>query len=249
MGTYHSPDSSVRLGLTDALGIIKRRAVLDETADPLTAFSVRAYFLLDRQLTIHVFLSPLVYTYSDAIKIEKMLRNPNSNDPSRDKPCDAEIERQVAKLSGVVAYCCNESDCRRVLLLRHFDEEFKPENCHNQCDNCHRPGTIIQHDFTAEAQQIIQLLQEMIAVNTSRGVTQGQFKDTWKGRNNKGVQQYKGLALYASGKALGHPTIERIYNNLVADGVITSYSVQSSSGYSNTYIQVTDVLFSLACKR
>lgn len=168
-----------------------------------------------------------------------MLRNPNPNDHSRDKPSDTEIERQVAKLSGVVAYCCNESDCRRVLLLRHFDEEFMPENCHNQCDNCHRPGTLIQHDFTAEAQQVTQLLKEMMAVNNTRGVTQGQLKDTWKGKNNKGVQQYKGLALYASGKALSHPTIERIYNHLTTEAVISAYSVPSSSGYSNTYIQVT----------
>ena len=171
-----------------------------------------------------------------------MLRNPNnSNDPTRDKPRDAEIERQVAKLSGVVAYCCNESDCRRVLLLRHFDEEFKPEDCHNQCDNCHRPGTLIHHDFTTEGQQVIQLLQNMTAVNNIRGVTQGQLKDTWKGKNNKAVQQYKGLSLYASGKALSAPTVERIYNHLVTEGVISTYSVASSSGYSNAYIQVTGI--------
>lgn len=168
-----------------------------------------------------------------------MLRNPNSNDPTRDKPSDIEIERQVAKLSGVVAYCCNESDCRRVLLLRHFDEEFKPEDCHNQCDNCHRPGTVVQHDFTTEAQQVIQLLKDMTAVNSSRGVTPSQLKDTWKGKNNKVVQQYKGLSLYASGKTLSHPTVERIYNHLATEAVITTYSVKSSHGYSNTYIQVS----------
>lgn len=189
-----------------------------------------------------------VYTYTDALKIEKMLRNPNNNDSTRDKPSDTEIERQVAKLQGVVAYCCNESDCRRVLLLRHFDEEFKPEDCHNQCDNCHRPGTLIQHDFTIETQQIIQLLQEMVAVN-SRGVTQGQLKDTWKGKNNKAVQQYKGVSLYASGKALGHPTVERIFNHLATEGVISMYRVACSSGYSNTYIQVTDLFPYLARRR
>ncbi|KAG6379092.1 hypothetical protein JVT61DRAFT_11528 [Boletus reticuloceps] len=180
----------------------------------------------------------LYYTYSDAIKIEKMLRNPNSNDPTRDKPSDAEIERQVAKLSGVVAYSCNESDCRRVLILRHFDEEFKPEDCHNQCDNCHRPGTLIHHDFTTEAKQVIQLLKDMMAVNNSRGVTQVQLKDTWKGRKNKAVQQYKDLPLYSSGQTLGHPTVERIYSHLTAEGAISTYSVPSSSGYSNAYIQL-----------
>ncbi|KAG9318294.1 hypothetical protein JVU11DRAFT_378 [Chiua virens] len=177
----------------------------------------------------------LFYTYSDAVKIEQMLRNPNND--GRDKPSDAEIERQVSKLSGVVAYCSNESDCRRVLILRHFDEEFEPENCHKQCDNCHRPGTLVQHDFTEEVRQVIRLLQEMIAVN-SRGVTQSQLKDTWKGKSNKGVQQYKRLTLYASGKSLGHPTVERIFNHLANEGIISMYRVQSGNGYSNTYIQL-----------
>ena len=77
-----------------------------------------------------------------------------------------------------------------------------------------------------------------MTVNTSRGVTQGQLKDTWKGKNNKAVQQYKKLPLYASGKSLSHPTIERIYNHLVTEGVVSAYSVPCSSGYSNTYIQV-----------
>jgi superfamily II DNA helicase RecQ len=178
-----------------------------------------------------------------------MLRNPNSNDPTRDKPSDAEIERQVAKLSGVAAYCCNESDCRRVLILRHFDEEFKPEDCHNQCDNCHRPGTLVHHDFTSEGQQVIQLLQEMMGVNTSRGVTQGQLKDTWKGKNNKAVQQYKKLPLYACGKPLSHPTVERIYNHLITEAVISAYSVPCSNGYSNTYIQVIGLFSHFARRR
>jgi superfamily II DNA helicase RecQ len=166
-----------------------------------------------------------------------MIRNPNTNDPSRGAPDETEIDRQISKLQAVVAYCSNESDCRRVLLLRHFDEEFKPDNCHKQCDNCCRPGGLVQRDFTAEAQQVIRLLEEMIAVN-SRGVTQGQVKDTWKGKNGKNVQQYKGVSLYAAGKALDHVTIDRILNNLVAEKMISLYRVVSSSGYSNNYIQV-----------
>ena len=163
-----------------------------------------------------------------------MLRNP---DPTRDKPSDAEIERQVSKLQGVVSYCSNESDCRRVLILRHFDEEFKPEDCHNQCDNCHSPGVLTQHDFTTEARQLLQLLTSMTDLNSR--VTQGQLKDTWKGKNNKSVLPYKALALYGSGKALGHPTIERIFTHLSSESAISLYRVQSSSGYSNSYLQVT----------
>lgn len=79
----------------------------------------------------------------------------------------------------------------------------------------------------------------MMVVN-SRGVTQSQLKDTWKGKNNKAVQQYKGLSLYASGKALGQPTVERIFSHLASEGVISMYRVACGSGYSNTYIQVID---------
>ena len=85
--------------------------MLGGTANPLIVFSIRVYFPLDQQLMMHVLLSPLVYTYSNAIKIEKLLQNPNSNDPSHNKPYDAEIEQQVTKLSGVIAYCCKEFNC------------------------------------------------------------------------------------------------------------------------------------------
>ncbi|KAF9239624.1 P-loop containing nucleoside triphosphate hydrolase protein [Melanogaster broomeanus] len=180
----------------------------------------------------------LFYAWNDAVKLEKMLRNPNTNDPSRGAPDETEIERQISRLQAVVAYCTNESDCRRVLLLRHFDEDFKPEDCHKQCDNCCRPGNLIHRDFTVEAQQVIRLLEEMTAVN-NRGVTQAQLKDTWKGRNGKTVQLYKGVSSYAVGKALDHATIDRIINNLIAEKLISLYRITSSSGFSNNYIQVT----------
>lgn len=167
-----------------------------------------------------------------------MLRNPNTSNSTRDVPSVTEIERQVSKLQGVVAYCCNESDCRRVLILRHFDEEFKPEDCHNQCDNCHRPGNVIQHDITSDAKQVIQLLQEMMAVNSR--VTPSQLRDTWKGKKNRTVKPYKEVSLYASGKALSHPMVERIYSRLLAEGIISMYKVPCSSGFSNNYITVND---------
>jgi hypothetical protein len=108
-----------------------------------------------------------------------------------------------------------------VLILRHFDEEFKPEDCHNHCDNINHPGTLIQHNLTAMARQAIQLLEEMTAVN-SRGVTPVQLKDMLKGKSSKTVVLYKGLSLYACGKALDSPTVERISSLFASEALDVS---------------------------
>jgi len=51
---------------------------------------------------------------------------------------DPSVQRGMQLLSKCAAYCVNEDECRRVLLLRYFGEEFSQEACHGTCDNCRR---------------------------------------------------------------------------------------------------------------
>ena len=39
-----------------------------------------------------------------------------------------------------IEYAEEQLECRRVLLLRHFEEPFDPAHCHGTCDNCQRRG-------------------------------------------------------------------------------------------------------------
>jgi len=52
----------------------------------------------------------------------------------------ADTHRQsIENVNKCVAFCMNEVECRRVMLLRYFGESFPKENCNATCDNCRRP--------------------------------------------------------------------------------------------------------------
>ncbi|KIJ69634.1 hypothetical protein HYDPIDRAFT_80648 [Hydnomerulius pinastri MD-312] len=177
----------------------------------------------------------LYYAYSDAVRLESMIKNPSDKNRIPDQ---SEIDRQLFKLKGVTTYCANESDCRRVLLLRHFDENFDPEECHKQCDNCCKPGTLIRKDYTVEVQQAIRLVEEMKGV--SDRVTQVQFKEVWRGQNGKNVQPFKGLPSYGAAKGLDHATTDRILDNLFAKNILSFHRILSGAYYNN-YLQVIPI--------
>jgi superfamily II DNA helicase RecQ len=44
----------------------------------------------------------------------------------------AVLENNLAALNSLVSYCENESECRRTLLLRHFDETFHHSKCRGE---------------------------------------------------------------------------------------------------------------------
>ena len=48
----------------------------------------------------------------------------------------AQLESNLDALNSLVAYCENASECRRTLLLRHFNETFDERQCRGKCDVC-----------------------------------------------------------------------------------------------------------------
>ena len=50
-----------------------------------------------------------------------------------------------------IAYAEEQVECRRVLLLRHFEEHFDPMQCKGTCDNCkkQRDGQVYQQQVQA----------------------------------------------------------------------------------------------------
>ena len=64
-----------------------------------------------------------------------------------------------------VAYCEEQVECRRVLLLSHFGESgFTPAACHRTCDICVRnEGQVFaERDMTQAANDLIKVLARLL---------------------------------------------------------------------------------------
>ena len=89
-----------------------------------------------------------------------------------------------------VAYCEEQVECRRVLLLSHFGETgFTAAACHRTCDICLRnEGQVFtQRDMTQAAHELIRVLlplcfwccRALACVNTSMQKVAG-VPSTWE---------------------------------------------------------------------
>ena len=74
----------------------------------------------------------LFYSYGDAQKAKAML----TDSAKKDGAPRAQLESNLDALNSLVAYCENASECRRTLLLRHFNETFDERQCRGKCDVC-----------------------------------------------------------------------------------------------------------------
>jgi superfamily II DNA helicase RecQ len=63
-----------------------------------------------------------------------------------------------------INYAESTTECRRMLLMHHFGEpNFTPAKCGGTCDVCASgaPDSVEPQDLTAQAQQLVRLLQLM----------------------------------------------------------------------------------------
>ena len=141
----------------------------------------------------------LFYNYGDKSKLEKMIM-----DDSQESPWEQRMQNK-RKLNQVVSYCENQVDCRRVIQLMYFNEEFDKASCHGTCDNCTSEKIHEMRDVTEEAKSAVKMLKDV-----SGTVTLIQAAQMWK----KGAG-----ADYRSGSARDHSytkdDAERLFRLLV----------------------------------
>ncbi|CAF0934443.1 unnamed protein product [Rotaria sp. Silwood1] len=66
----------------------------------------------------------------------------------------------LTNLYSMISYCLNESECRRKLIAKHFDEVWLSNDCNEMCDVCTRPSTYItKKNCRQEASIIIDYLE------------------------------------------------------------------------------------------
>ena len=60
-----------------------------------------------------------------------------------------------------MSYCENNVDCRRVISLRYFGQEFDRTQCNKSCDNCESQSPGIYVNVTPYAQAIMRIVNEL----------------------------------------------------------------------------------------
>lgn len=168
----------------------------------------------------------LFYGYQDASKLRNMI---DDGEGSREQKA-----RQHEMLQKMIQFCENGSDCRRVQVLRYFNENFQREACEGQCDNCTSDSTFEDVDFTDYAQHAINLVRSL----ASSKVTLIQCMDIFRGASTKKVTEngHNDLREYGCGKELDRGDIERLFGRLVSEDALREDNVINKSGFAHQYI-------------
>jgi bloom syndrome protein len=145
--------------------------------------------------------------------------------------------RLIEEVKKVMEYCTNISRCRRVQVLRYFNEAFHESDCHKGCDVCMDDAEVTTRDVTNEAIQAIKLLKSMSGNNSM-----AHCKAVFVGSKKKDVVQrgHDGLPGHGKGHTLGQKGIDQLFEELVAMDVFREQAITNSGGWSNSYLQVSD---------
>ncbi|KAI1100479.1 hypothetical protein F4804DRAFT_336180 [Jackrogersella minutella] len=144
----------------------------------------------------------LYFNFGDVMSLRKMITEGDSNEEQK--------ERQKNMLETVAAFCNNQSDCRRVEILRYFGETFQKAQCGQTCDNCLNNEVFEQKDFTEYAVAVLTIIRSQVKL------TLAQCTDFLTGKKKlseykPGTEQYRGMA-----KDMPKNEVHRIVDRLVA---------------------------------
>ncbi|KAH9888224.1 hypothetical protein F4778DRAFT_755461 [Xylariomycetidae sp. FL2044] len=148
----------------------------------------------------------LYFNYGDVTSLRKMISDGDGSLEQKD--------RQRAMLDIVTAFCDNQSDCRRVEILRYFGETFSVEGCRARCDNCRSKDRLEQKDVTKYAVAVLG------TIRVQGGLTLNQCTEWLSGKKKKSdfymaAQEFHGIA-----KNIPKHEIHRIIDRLVMDGAL-----------------------------
>lgn len=86
----------------------------------------------------------------------------------------------LQNLYKVVAYCLDQTSCRRSLIATHFEENWKGNDCAEMCDHCKKPSVRKQTDVARYCRQLYQIMTK--AVQNEVRLTAMKLVDAWYGK-------------------------------------------------------------------
>jgi bloom syndrome protein len=171
----------------------------------------------------------LYFSYGDVTQLRKLIADGDGNEEQK--------ERQRNMLGTVTAFCDNQSDCRRVEILRYFGETFSKAQCNATCDNCKSEDQFEQKDFTKYALAVLEI------VGSEGRVTLAQCTDYLMAKKKKSdysyvVQKYHGIA-----RSMPKHEVHRVVDRLLAEEALTEENVwMSTIRMTIQYFRVSNLL-------
>ncbi|KAM0819619.1 hypothetical protein AB5N19_05435 [Seiridium cardinale] len=156
----------------------------------------------------------LYYSYADVAQLRKMITEGEGNEEQKD--------RQRRMLSTVTSFAENQSDCRRVEILRYFGESFDKADCHSTCDNCKTNGVFEMKDYTDLATAVLEVIksQKKLTLNQCTEILLGLQKKRNTETMNENTMEYFGFA-----KKTPKHEIHRVIDRLAAEEALREDNV------------------------
>lgn len=156
-------------------------------------------------------------------------------------------ERQHQMLLNVIGFCENKSDCRRVQVLRYFDETFRREDCNGACDNCTSKSSFETQDYTDYAVAAIALVKRI----EKDKVTLLHCVDVFRGSKGKKIvgRHHDKLPQHGACSHLERGDVERLFYRLLSEEALMEQNVvNKKSGFPSKYLSVSIIRISEKCE-
>ncbi|KAK4740981.1 hypothetical protein SAY87_024569 [Trapa incisa] len=179
----------------------------------------------------------LYYSYADYIRVKHMIsagvmeQTPSTSGYNHNNVTNSGrvLETNTDNLLRMVNYCENDVDCRRLLQLVHFGENFDSTNCQKTCDNCLKVTGFIDKDVTEIAKQLVELVKA-----TRQQFSSAHILEVFRGSRSQFVKKHRHetLKLHGAGKHLLKGESVRVLRHLVTEDVLVE-EVKKSDLYGS----------------
>ena len=173
--------------------------------------------------------------------IEKSAEERKANVTSAYSGVDS-LKQSIDNVNRCVAFCMNQVDCRRVLLLAYFGESFPKEQCHATCDNCRRPQDGIRKvDMTDHGITLIHIVEAIVQRYGDSKLTAIKLSKLYARSKDKECKILEPCIENVRGdksKTLPLDLGKCLIQEMVLKGYLTEKSSATFSGFSASYISV-----------
>ena len=170
----------------------------------------------------------LYYGYHDTSTLKRMIDEGDGNYQQK--------ERQCEMLRNVVQFCENRADCRRVQILKYFNEIFQQKDCVGACDNCNSHTVFETRDFTEQAAHAVRLVNKI----QDQNVTLLHCVDVFRGARNKKIADlgHDKVEGYGIGSGLDRGDVERLFYRLITDDALREEQIINKAGFPLQFAKV-----------